>query len=642
MKATRILLATAFVLVSGLLVRAQNDFSGVAELSLEFIPAHPSMADGLLEVRIKAELGGVTTGSGARPVLTSFSMPVGFDPSYVRLVSVEAGSAPGYSSAGLEYTTPDLANGRGFITVLNRRNSDQNPGTHLELARLFFDLRRPGNALFVLGSARTIHPGTLAAVPEDTGTPVQRISWADRIYGISIEAESELPNLLCPSWFSAQGLWQGMALMNEGTDPASIQMFGYGPDGTLVRTGSATNPSPSMALGGLNQHASLADQIFLSSGAMNVENGWIEGHVDTPNISGFFLQGINGSGGEIRKMDGVSMTYTPASRLIFPLVRDSGRKTEISLANPEKTPVDLSLQVIDSGGHALRTVSAQVPAHGTFVQEITDATEEHGVYVDVRATDGRLIGTERFGSEESLAMLSGQDPELASTRLSGPQFVNGHLGGSLRMDTHIALVNPSENPTTVIVRLHNESGRELAAPAVFSLEGRSLLSVEGWKLFGLADPRTSSPLTVGTVAVESERGITGAISFGDPVRGTYLAALPLMSTASAGRQFFFKQVAVGLLGNIDYFTGLALVNPSPTEGAHINMELHDLDGTILARTTEPFYLGPGNRYAALAQQLIPGFPATQFGGYIRLISDIEVHAYMLIGDNHYNFLSAVE
>ena len=231
-----------------------------------------------------------------------------------------------------------LANGRGLVTVLNSRVGPENPGTRVELGKLVFELKRPGNAWFVAGTARTTHQGALAAVPADSGAPVQRISWADHTYVVRIDAgAAAIPSLLCPSWFSIPGLFQGMALLNEGTEPASIQMFGWGPDGTLVQSASAVNPSEATPLLGLNQDARLADYIFQSQGSMNVERGWIEVRADTPDISGFFLQGVN-EGSVTKQMDGVPMTYSPASRLIFPLVRDPDRKTEISVANPGDSP----------------------------------------------------------------------------------------------------------------------------------------------------------------------------------------------------------------------------------------------------------------------------------------------------------------
>jgi hypothetical protein len=641
MTAKRILLGMIIILMAGFFVHAQSDFSGNAEISLQFIPSNPSMTDIRLEVRAFARLDSVKTKSGANPILTSFSMPIGFDPSFVRLLSVETGQADGYSTAGLDYTTPALANGRGFVTLMNSRIGDKNPGSQVELGRLFFELKRPGTASFIAGSARTNHQGTLAAIPSDTLAPTQRVLWADSLYNVKIKAGADMPSLLCPSWFSASNIWQGIGLLNEGTEPATVQLFGWGSNGMLVQADAASNPSPFVVLPGMNQQAKLTDQVFNSPKPMIVQNGWIEVRANTPNVSGFFLQGVNTPTGDVHQMDGVPMTYTPASRLIFPLVRQSDRTTEISLTNPGSSPVDINMRVIGPAGQLLRTLSGQAPAHGTFVREISDATSDQGVYADVQAIGGKLAGIERFGTAESLAMLSGQDADLASTRLSAPHFASGRLSGSLRIDTYIALVNPSSQAATVILRLLNENGQEITSPVVYRLNGSGLLSLDGWRLFGLPDPHKTSTLTVGTVSIESNQPIIGAFGFGDPVNGRYLAALPLMSTFYANREIFFRQVAVGLAGSVDYFTGLALANPSTTDAANINIELHSADGTILAQTKTPYRLDPGRRTGRLVQELIPNFPSTQFGGYMRVTSDVEVNAFMLIGDNYYNFLSAV-
>jgi hypothetical protein len=643
MRAIKVLLVAVLALSAANCVFAQGTLRGSADVSLQFTPSNPSMADSQLEVRVFADLGSVSTDGDEAAVLTSYAMPVGFDPSFVRFVSATAGQAPGYSSEKFAYTQPSFANGRGLVTVINNRLGSENPGTRVELGKLVFEIKRPGNAWFVAGTARTTHQGALAAVPADSGTPVQRIAWADHTYLVRIESGiSDIPSLLCPSWFSVQGLFQGMALLNEGDEAASIQMFGWGADGTLAQGSSATNPSESTPLLAGNQDARLADDIFKSPGTMNVERGWIEVRANTPDISGFFLQGVN-EGNVTQQMDGVPLTYTPASRLVFPLVRDPGRRTEISFANPGDSPVNIRMSVLSPNSlpSGDQEYTARIPPHGTYSREVIFTGDDTPMYVDARALDGKLVGVERIGTDESFAALIGQDAELASTRLFGPQFASGYLGGNLRIDTHIALVNPASSSTTAVLRLLDDEGKEMVAPVVYTLAGGGLVSLEGWKLFGFPDPSSTTTVVSGSLVIESDLGLIGAITFGDPVSGKYLAALPLMPSASAKRQFYFGQVAVGLLGNVDYFTGLALANPSTTDPAYISIELHDKDGRILAQTDVPYKLDPGGRTANLVQQLIPNFPATQFGGYMRLTSDIEVHAYMLIGDNYYNFLSAV-
>jgi hypothetical protein len=644
MKTIQLLLEAVFVLASASSVEAAAIFSGNAEISLQFSPASPSMTDRRLEVKIIADLGAVRTDGGAKPILNSFAMPVGFDPSYVRLISATAGEASGYLPASFAYTQPGFANGRGLVTVMNSRSGTQDPGTQVELGNLTFEIKRPGSAWFIAGSARTIHQGALAAVPADALNSLQSVTWADRSYKIDIGSGGEsLPVLVCPSWLSLAGMYQGMAFLNEGTQPASIQLYGWGADGTLVQSPPAINPSPASSLPAGNQDARTTDEIFQPQNptrAMNVDHGWIEVRADKPNISGFFMQGTSNTPGSAGKLDGIQMTYTPASRLIFPLVRDPNRTNEISLINPGSAAVSAAIRVIGPAGQELRSISASIPAHGVYSREITDATGTNGVYVDVQATGGKLVGVEKLSTIESLAALSGQDAELASTRLSGPQFASGMMAG-LRLDTHIALVNPSSTSTNVVIRLLSDTGNEVAAPVSLTLAGGALISSEGWKLFGLPDPGTTSTFVSGSVVVESDQGLIGALTFGDPLGGKYLAALPLMSSAAAKREIYFGQVAVGVLGNVDFFTGLAMVNPSRTETASIDIELHDKNGNTLAKTTTPFSLGPASRTAQLVPQLIPGFPSSQFGGYIRLISNIEVNAYVMFGDNYYNFLSAV-
>lgn len=637
MSAVRFLLGMWFCLASGLVVCAQNAFTGAAAITLQFKPANPSMADSQLEVRAFADLSSVTASGGDNPILTGFSIPVGFDSSRVLLLSVSSGQAPGYSDAGFAYTDVAVANARGFVTLMNTRSGTENPGMQVELARLVFQLTRPGSASFLAGSARTIHPGALIGVPTTAGAPTQRIPWVDHSYSLSIGSSTTVPSLFCPSWFSMPGTFQGVAFLNEGKETATIQVFGWDRHGALAQLSSAVNPSPPVVLAPMRQEAKVTEEIFNSPAAMGVEHGWIEVRSSQPDISGFFLQGMTSATG-VEAMDGADMVYAPASWIVFPMVgSDSGRATEICLVNPASSPVSANIRLMNSDGSTAQTFQTVVAAHGTAVQEISQTSG----YVEVNAADGQLLGFERFGTGKALAALNGQDGSMVPNRLSGPQFASGYLGSNLRINTQIALVNPSSQTSRVILRLLNEQGQEMAAPVVRSMAAKSQLSSPGWELFGLANPLTTSQVFVGTLSVASDQGVIGAMTFGDPVAGTYLAALPLMSTSAAKREIFFGHVAVGRIGDVDYFTGLALVNTSTIATANIQLELYDKEGKLVAGTQTPYALGPNSRTAQLVQQLIPEFKGSQSGGFIRLVSDVEVYAYMLFGDTSYNFLSAV-
>ena len=600
-------------------------------------PADPSMADSQIEVSVVAQLDSITATGPVTPVLTGFSIPIGFDPAYVRLVSAVSGTASGYTSGGFESTDPAVANARGFVTIMNLRAGSQNPGLQVELARLTFNLVKPGKTKFRVGTSRTVYQGVLAAVPSDTGSPTEPLSWIDSESALNIEPDGAIPSLLSPSWISEEGMFQGMVYMNDGTDDASLQLFGWDSDGLLHQPGSSENPSPVIPLPALNQYAKLDYEIFNSPAPMDIEDGWIKTQLNATNVSGFFSQGYTPAG-LILQLDSAPMIDAPASRLIFPLVApDPGRPAEIQINNPGDSPVDITTQLIDSEGAIQSIETEEIPAHGTFLQEII----EMDIYANVEATNGQLIGVERFGTPDALAMLNGHDVTQASNRLCAPQFASGYLSGTMRITTHISLVNPTEEASNVTLRLVNENGEPIVDPVVQTIEAGEMLSMPGWELFGLEDPTTTSQVVVGTVAVESDNGLIGALMFGDPVGGSFLASLPLMSTASAKREIVFGHTAVGQLGSIDYFTGLALVNTSQTATAHIYLEYHNSSGELVAETATPFTLGPNSRTAQLVQQLIPDFPVPQSGGFIRLTSDIEVYGYMLYGDSFYNFISAV-
>jgi hypothetical protein len=635
MSAAKLFVGIILTLIASYHAFPQDAFTGTAVVTLQFSPANPLMTDNQLEVLVNANLNSVLTSSGGNPLLTGFSIPIGFDSSRVRLVSANAGQAQGYSDAEFACTDIATANARGFATLLSMKSGTENPGLQVELARMRFQLLRPGKTTFLAGSARTIHPGSLVGTaPGSTAT--QLIPWEGRSYSLQVGPGAIIPSLLSPSWFSGPNIFQGMGFLNEGPEKAEIQVFGWDRDGNLFGD-ATTNPSPRMVLSSLQQEAKLTEEIFHSPSVINIEHGWLEVRSNHPDISGFFLQGITSPSG-IEAMDGGEMAYNPVSRLFFPMLgNNSSRATQIDLVNPGNGPVNARVSLMNADGSLNRTIQSSIPAHGVAVQEFSQANG----YIDVETDGSQLVGFERFGTEKALATLNSQDGSMLSNRLVGPQFASGPLGENLGIDTRVSLVNPSTLMNLVTLRLLDDMGHDLATPVVKSMAAGSQLSGPGWEMFGLENPLTASSVTVGILSVESEHGIIGAMTFGDPVTGRYLTALPLMSSASAKRELFFGHVAIGLQGDVDYFTGLAIINASTTATANISLELYNKEGTLVARTQTPFVLGPNSRTAQLVQQLIPTFQGSQAGGYVHLVSDVEVYGYMLFGDASYNFLSAV-
>ena len=143
------------------------------------------------------------------------------------------------------------------------------------------------------------------------------------------------------------------------------------------------------------------------------------------------------------------------------------------------------------------------------------------------------------------------------------------------------------------------------------------------------------------MVIESDQGLVGSITFGDAQNGQFLASLPLLSTSSAKRELFLDHVAIGTIGDVPYFTGIALVNPSKTRNANVNIQLYSEQGALVAQTSSPYLLEPGKRVSQMLGDFFPGFSGSQFGGFVKITSDVEVFSFMLFGDTSLNFLSAV-
>ncbi len=160
-------------------------------------------------------------------------------------------------------------------------------------------------------------------------------------------------------------------------------------------------------------------------------------------------------------------------------------------------------------------------------------------------------------------------------------------------------------------------------------------------LFGLPDPLTAADGVSGSVMIESDQGVVGSITFGDAQNGLFMASLPLLSTSSAKREIYLDHVAIGLIGTVNYWTGIALVNPSRTRTASINLQLYDQNGNLTAQTARRSNWVPVSARRACCPTSSRDSVAASSGGFVRLTSDVEVYSFMLFGDVGLNFLAAV-
>jgi hypothetical protein len=263
----------------------------------------------------------------------------------------------------------------------------------------------------------------------------------------------------------------------------------------------------------------------------------------------------------------------------------------------------------------------------------------------VNTPNASLSGVEmvRFGN--TLFTLPGQ-PRLSATKLYSAQFASGGAGVyPAPYFTNIKLVNYGETAAQVRIRLVAENGTLLQVSGVTNplertLAARSELSGNASTLFGFPQEGTDPIAHVGSVIVEVLSGsVVGDVLFGDALEGRTVAGLPLESRLF--NSMVFSQVAEGASGSVNYFTGIAALNPSD-KGVELVIRVYDESGRLTGiNWGEP--LPARQRFSKTLSQLVPP-AAGQQRGYImvEVLGSTGVAIFELFGDTELKrFLSAV-
>jgi hypothetical protein len=612
-------------------------FSGNADVTLQF-STNPTLG-GSLTVDVYVNLTGITGSGGVSAALGGFAIPVAFDNTRLLLTSVSAPSGA-FSPSDLVYTSLDRANARGFVTVINTQTASGTPTGQVHVATLTFTATEAGKVLFDVNSARTIHEGSLSSTYTTTQGGPDEIPYDDLVYSVQIASGGASYHLIYPVLVSSDLDFQGVTVVNEGASAANVTFRAYNSAGQLISQAGMTNPSPiDTPLPPMQQYVRMSQSLFGSGAPLGITQGWIDVDSPVPTVSGFFLIGhIEGSA--INQMDGADVSHMSSSHVVFPILyKDASRSTDLFIVNPHDSPATGTLTIRDSTGVSQQTIPLSLNAHG-FYQSAFDANTVAGDgYFDVNMTSGEIVGFEEFGNSQSMAALNAQDVVTPSNMLYAAHFATGNYG--IRYFTELTVVNPGANAASVTFHLINDQGVEIVTPVVRTIQGYNQLRIMGHTLFGLDDPLTASTGISGSVVIESDQGLVGSITFGDAQSGQFLASLPLLSTSSAKRELFLDHVAIGTIGDVPYFTGIALVNPSKTRNANVTIQLYSEQGTLMAQTSTPYVLEPGKRVSQMLGDFFPGFSGSQFGGFVKVSSDVEVFSFMLFGDTSLNFLSAV-
>jgi hypothetical protein len=171
-------------------------------------------------------------------------------------------------------------------------------------------------------------------------------------------------------------------------------------------------------------------------------------------------------------------------------------------------------------------------------------------------------------------MISGGIGALPSSQL-GSSLTLAHFVHSTRWWTGITILNPSGVPVLVTLRAYDNGGNTLAQ-ADFAISARS-------KLVGMVEallPGTASKS--GWISVTSTGGdVAGLLVYGDksavPNRIGAMPAVPADTNLNLSNFY----------SDAEWWTGIALVNPSVTMGATLTLTAYAPDGSQIDQRIQP-------------------------------------------------------
>ncbi len=370
---------------------------------------------------------------------------------------------------------------------------------------------------------------------------------------------------------------------------------------------------------------------------------WVRAFLTAPATYGIWLA----NDPALTYLDGTRMpdARDAKSRLLFPVVRTGGgNATTIELINPLRLPANLGLAVYGPTGAVKSSQAAVLAGRGRL--ELDAAARFPGITEDdsiVVTVERGIVGLELFGGASSVACLEAIESDSTGAVLYAPHVATGDFG--VAYQSVLTLVNTSESSLTVELALFTDGG-ELGpgSPITRNIPARGKLEEEVAGLFGLSDAFT------GYLAADPHgaSGLAGSLTFGETGAGRFLSALPL--APQAHNRFLLGHIANGRIGNIDFFTGLAVLNPDLVHPARIQVTAFDTQGRpldsrqIILQAYDPEECPDCViRKVFLLDDLMPGLTDI-FGGYI-LIENQEnsagVLVFELFGDWGLNVLSAV-
>ncbi|MBP7864824.1 MAG: SUMF1/EgtB/PvdO family nonheme iron enzyme [Acidobacteria bacterium] len=429
----------------------------------------------------------------------------------------------------------------------------------------------------------------------------------------------------------------GLAFVNTGSSDASVALSAHDPAGAAAGS-PLTIPLPAG-----NQAALQADGL---PGLATPADVRLEATPSSSAVRGFFLAQLY-DGGQLAGLDGASAVAAATTDGIIPRVRNaSGYSTGLAIGNPGDTAVTVTLTgctgtgIVSGGSHSVAAKGClylDTAALFTAVSASPDARTAPGASsgfdgaVRLRATGGVVATALTRHDTGTLSAVN-----LVPAVQAASSLVAAHITRIPDLYfTELNLVNPGETDAVATLSPFSADGTALAAPFTVTVPARQVLALRDAAL-GLPSGTSSEGWL--RVTTPDATPLVGCVTFGHPGDNRYESTLPLQ--ASGLEDIHFAQVANGTVGGVNYFTGVAVVNPAAAP-VQVTFRVFRSDGTANGNAAV-IQVPAGGKYVRLLSQVDGiGTLTDQSGGCLRLTATGAVFAFELFGNWEGGFLSAV-
>ncbi len=415
------------------------------------------------------------------------------------------------------------------------------------------------------------------------------------------------------------------SVVNLGTTDALLNMELYDDAGTLKSSNTQSVPP--------NTQFPRYFADLLGPEAANPQR-WVRSFVTNPDTYGLWLIS---NGSDLTYLDGLR---TPSIRnalfeFILPVIQVGyGFNTQWLLVNPNLDQAHVTIRLRGSDGAVRGTASYLLNGRGRKQLDapVVFPGVSEGDYLEVEA-DRPLQGCELFGDGQKFATMEPMVAGVDQGILYSPHVAAGDFGGIV-YETILTVINTSDQSATLILMLYNDSGSEIDSYPFFSIGAHSKRVANLGTLMSLPSGTTGYL----KINPQGATGIIGTVTFGESGAGRFESCLPLQTPSH--NQFILGHLANGTLGDIGFYTGVAVVNPDNTTQI-VNLKAYDQYGALL--DNQNLTLQARSRRVFLLDQVMPGLTSL-FGGYL-IVDNKTASAgtlvFELFGDTGFQFLSAV-